>query len=409
MRLAFRTVGIFLMLLATPMASSDSSRSRPTLTPEQWNQALLELQLDPESVANPIAFTPEILEATRKATTGVVTTLEKLTRIQDYLFDPGNAFTYDFVGTLTASQAFKERKGNCVAFTNLFIAMSRAAGIPVQAALVSPRGGAQETDGDLELVKNHIVALYRHSAGSTVYDFYTSRTGAPISIRPIDDLWSAAIYVNNLGVSALRAGDLDLALVRFNIALRLAPIYAPVYGNVGVVRRRLGDSRGAFDYYLLALLIEPHNSSIRDNLFQTLEEFAQNAEAAAAAAERGTADREAKTLSARGAKELVKTEVREALSLYRRANRRTPGWVEPLVAMARCELLLGHPPAARKLLDDALALSPEDESAHRLSLAIDRIFENQGRHKRDGDDGTIVNPKPSWKPNELGPGSDDPL
>jgi Tfp pilus assembly protein PilF len=360
-------------------------------------------------VINPLAYTPEIAEATRKATAGVVTTLEKLDRIQDYLFDPASAFTYDFVGTLTAAEAFEDRRGNCVAFTNLFIAMSRSAGIQVQAALVSPRGGAEETDGDLALVKNHIVALYRHAAGSTVYDFYTSRTGAPISVRPIDDLWSAAIYINNMGVQALRADDLELALVRFNMALRLAPAYAPVYGNVGVVRRRMGDTDGAFDSYLLALLIEPHNSTIRRNLFQTLEENAQNERDALERAEPGSPEANYRRLALRGAEALLKGEVRDARSAYKRAWREDRARAAPVVAMARCELLMGNPEAARKKLGNALALDPDQPSARRLIDSIERIFLTTKKGKRRHHETDVVEPRPGWSPDRLGRDSGDLL
>jgi len=210
-------------------------------------------------------------------------------------------------------------------------------------------------------------------------------------------------------VNALRENDLDLALVRFNIALRLAPIYAPVYGNVGVVRRRMGDTQGAFDYYLLALLLEPHNSSIRNNMFQTLEEYSGHAAAAFRETEAGSADFEARKFMARAAEKLVESEVRDALSLYRRAHKKQPDWIDPIVGMARCELLLGRPPAARKQLEEALVMDPENPSARRLTVAIDRIFEKQGRHPRKKDDIGVVQPEPSWKPGERGPGPGDPL
>lgn len=408
-RRSVRWVAVLLLFLASPLPSVGASSKQPTLTPDQWNVALRELRLDPDSVTNPLAHTPEIAEATRRAIAGVVTDLEKLKRIQDYLFDPENAFTYDFVGTLTASQAFEDRKGNCVAFTNLFIAMSRAAGIPVQAALVAPRRGVEETDGDLSLVKNHIVAVYRHSAGSTVFDFYNSRTGAPIAIRPIDDLWTAALYVNNLGVNALRDDDLDLALVRFNIALRLASTYAPVYGNIGVVRRRMGDTFGAFDYYLLALLIEPGSSATRKNLHQVLEEYAEHAAAAVGETEAGEASLESRIFMARAATKLVANEVRKAKSLYRRANARSPEWVEPIMALARCELLLGRRSAAEKRIEEALALDPGNLSGRRLSAAIERVFEKQGRRSRHGNDTDVIHPEPASKPDRRGSGSGHPV
>jgi tetratricopeptide (TPR) repeat protein len=406
---AFRTIGVISLLVAASTAAFGAKSKISSLTPPQWREALLELSLDPDSITNPAAFTPEIIAASRSATERAKTPLEKLDQIQQYLFDPDNAFTYDFVGTLTAGEAFKDRKGNCVAFTNLFISMSRAVGIPVQAALVSPRKGAAETEGDLELVKNHIVALYRHSAGSTVYDFYTSRTGAPVAIQPIDDLWNAAIYINNLGVTALKEQDLELALVRFSLALQLAPNYAPVYGNAGVALRRMGDTQGAFDYYLLALLIEPRNLSIRGNLLGSLDDKVELADQALLATDAESPEYSATKLMARATNKLAMTRVKEALSLYRRAHRAAPEWIEPVIAMAQCELLLGHPSEAGQYLGDALAMDATNTSALRLSFAIDRIYEEKGDRKRNRGTTEVVDPEPSWRPNNRGPGSNDPL
>ena len=39
-------------------------------------------------------------------------------------------FTYDPSVTLTAREAFRTRRGNCLTFSNMFIAMAREAGLP---------------------------------------------------------------------------------------------------------------------------------------------------------------------------------------------------------------------------------------------------------------------------------------
>ena len=63
---------------------------------------------------------------------------------------------------------FRSRRGNCVAFTNLFIAMSRAIGIPVRAAILR-REPASEREGDLILINTHVVAAYVHGSRTVVF------------------------------------------------------------------------------------------------------------------------------------------------------------------------------------------------------------------------------------------------
>jgi Tfp pilus assembly protein PilF len=384
-------VALILTALAPLVPRTQAARNGSNgvlMTPEEWNTAVASVGLDPARIANPLAYTAEIAEKTRQVTQGA-NTLEKLERLQEYLFDPESAFSYDFVGTLTAQEAYERREGNCVAFTNLFIAMARSVGLPVEAALVSPKG-KPEAEGDLSLVKNHVVALYRHAEGATVYDFFRSRTGAPIRIRPVDDLWSAAIYINNLGVAALRDDRLDEASDRFETALRLAPAYAALYGNVGVVKRRQGDLSGAVDAYLLALLIEPRNGSIRGNLQQALVALADRARQEAEA----DGGDEYKRLMAQAAAQLRDGDPRAAGKTYTRASRAVSGSAAPLVALARCQLLRGRPALARKKLVAALQIDPDEAEARRLLDAVERTFLAS---EIAGDDGEEeVQPEPSW-------------
>ena len=353
-----------LLFAALVLLGACASSSSPLLTtldspgPGTWAEDVRRVGLSPDELVNPLAYTEEMKLEAESAAGDTGLPAERLRRLQNYLFQRSEGFNYETFGTATAIEAFETRSGNCVAFTNLFIAMSRSLGIPAVPALVQTGGGSTETDGDLTLVKNHIVALLDEGGRASIYDFFRLRNSPVAGIQPIDDLWMAAIYQNNKGVQALRDGDTFGAMTLFESAVKLAPSYAAGYGNLGVTRRRTGDPYGALDTYLVALQIDRHNTAIRTNLTGLLQDLAPEAP-----------DDEMQA----GDRALARGELKRARKHYRRARKLRPERHESLVALARVELLRGRLAHAKELLSLASAAAADDEQARRLLAALDRL------------------------------------
>jgi Flp pilus assembly protein TadD len=353
-----------LPLAALVLLGACASSSSPLLItlnppgPGAWADDVRRVGLSPDELVNPLAYTEEMKLEAESAAGDTGLPAERLRRLQNYLFQRSEGFNYETFGTATAIEAFETRSGNCVAFTNLFIAMSRSLGIPAVPALVQTGGGSTETDGDLTLVKNHIVALLDEGGRASIYDFFRLRNSPVAGIQPIDDLWMAAIYQNNKGVQALRDGDTFGAMTLFESAVKLAPSYAAGYGNLGVTRRRTGDPYGALDTYLVALQIDRHNTAIRTNLTGLLQDLAPE-----------TPDDEMQA----GDRALAQGELKRARKHYRRARKLRPERHESLVALARVELLRGRLAHAKELLNLASAAAADDEQARRLLAALDRL------------------------------------
>lgn len=67
-----------------------------------------------------------------RAAAGEGTDRERLKSLQQFLFDEERfPFEYETRGTYGAQEAFRLRRGNCVSFTSLFIALGRSLGIPL--------------------------------------------------------------------------------------------------------------------------------------------------------------------------------------------------------------------------------------------------------------------------------------
>lgn len=323
---------------------------------------MLRLGLDPAGLVYPLAYDAEMRDmALRAAGTG--STLQRLRLLQQSLFDVGQfRFDYESRGNYTAAQAFATRTGNCLSFTSLFIALARSIGIPVQGALLFFPDNA-EREGDLVVVRSHIVAVYAHPDGQEVFDFYRLRREPGPRLDLLDDLAVTAVYLNNLGTEELFAGRAETARDHFETAARLAPGLPYPYANLGVVRRRLGDTAGALEAYGQALEIDPRDPTVLHNLaaLYVAQGRRDEARAAALAVERRAAS--AFVLIVRGDFELERGRYGKALALFRQAARTDPLAPEPWLAVARAELARGRPRAAGKAARRALAADPESAAA----------------------------------------------
>src|SRR5262245_40652312 len=108
------------IVVATLLVAPGFSRAA-----DSWTKTLAKRGIDPRLVEDPIGITPEIKAAAASIAGSGGGTVERLNRLQAGLFDPRFTFTYDAGATETAAEALASGRGDCVAFTNLFIAMAR--------------------------------------------------------------------------------------------------------------------------------------------------------------------------------------------------------------------------------------------------------------------------------------------
>ncbi len=329
------------------------------LTPAQWNAELTKRGVDPEKIVQPMYATPAIRDMAARFGGGGIPK-EQLRRLQLALLDPGvYTFEYEGLATYSAGETLEKRRGNCVSFTNLFIALARSLGIPVQAGLLVRRGQSSK-EGDLVVVYGHMVAVLPSGKNATIFDFYQRREESRGGVVPIDDLAVAAISASNWAVQSLREGDLDKANDYIEMAVRLAPNMPDVWGNLGLIRWRRGDREGAFAAFRAGLQIDSQRPSLLNNLAGLYLELGrvEDARAALAAANYGFASPH--FFIAYGDIEYARGHYKEALRLYKRAHRQDPKIVEPLLAIAKAERALGREAAAQKALDKASKIRPED-------------------------------------------------
>jgi tetratricopeptide (TPR) repeat protein len=356
--------------LAAALTGCASFEPEPgfVVSPERWNAGVARRGVDPAEAPNPMAATAA-MELAARSLGGAGTADEKLERLHAALFDGRNfMFEYDKGSTFSAADAFEKRQGNCVSFTNLFIALGRLRGIRLQAALVSGRN-VSEREGDLIVTYNHMVAVSPRTGGrpARLYDFYGTGGQAAERLTLLDDFSVAAIRASNAGIAHLGQGKYAEAEHDLEIAVKLGPQLGSLYANLGLVKWRKGDVAGAFASFRRGLEVEPHCPSVLHNLAALYVEQQKPAEARAVLAALDVHGASPYALVVRGDLELYAGNVKGAIRNYRQAAGLDAKLVDPWLAIARAELARGRLEASRKAAKKALKREPGNAEALRLA------------------------------------------
>jgi Flp pilus assembly protein TadD len=252
-----RTTVAGLLALALGCATTPPSRGGLEITPGQLvSGAALGVVEPPTSLVGEddvLAVSPEMedfLEA------HVASSAHRSARLRQLalaiLSQDSFGLVYD-EATRTAPQAFRDRRGNCLSFSNMFVAMARHLGLAVY---------FQEVDVPPDwTLRNEAFVLNRHVNvlvdlgidGEHVVDFNMMDFRTSYDRRRITDQRALAHYDNNLAVERMQTGDVAAALAYFRRATGADPSFSPAWTNLGTLYLREGHTDHAEAAYLLAL------------------------------------------------------------------------------------------------------------------------------------------------------------
>jgi tetratricopeptide (TPR) repeat protein len=176
---------------------------------------------------------------------------------------------YDEV-TRTAGETFHDRRGNCLSFTNMFIAMARYLGLEAryQEVEVPPDWSIA---GQAFLLNKHVNVFLNLGYETRIVDFNLYDLKMRFDKKVVSDRRGRAHYHNNLGVEHMLAGDNLQALAHFQQSLREDDSFAPAWINLGILHRREGYPEYAEAAYLQALTIDRENLVAMSNLANLYE------------------------------------------------------------------------------------------------------------------------------------------
>ncbi len=186
--------------------------------------------------------------------------------IQDFrnllfrLHDPSlGPMRYRPDATLTASEAYQQRRANCLSYSAMVVSLARDIGLKAhfQRVYLAPQWSLR---GNTSIAGLHINAKVTDRYGRTMLvDWGWQATGETLRVRRISDTEARAEFHNNIGTATL----LDNALIESYADLREALILAPetshIWVNLGALLRRTGDLAAAESAWLEALRLDPGN------------------------------------------------------------------------------------------------------------------------------------------------------
>jgi tetratricopeptide (TPR) repeat protein len=192
---------------------------------------------------------------------------ERLRRLLRGMRDEGLLkLAYEGDETYTARETFYQRRGNCLSFTMLFVALAREAGLDARYQMVEvPPTWA----GNLELVmlSNHINARVKtHREPDYLVDFNFVELKGNYPIRAVSDDYALALFYSNRGVEAMNAGRPETAFVYLQKAVGIYPGLPGPWINLGVLFSKRGLHEHAESAYLEALQHDARNPSALNNL-----------------------------------------------------------------------------------------------------------------------------------------------
>jgi Flp pilus assembly protein TadD len=228
-----------------------------------------------------LALSPEIQELIDSKIDERWSSRKKLHRLRKLLYAEDQLnIHYDASNTLTATETFVARSGNCLSMTGLFIASARHIGLQAKYNKVAVNP-TWDHDGKTMIRYEHIVAMGKFSDGRVyVIDFLPEFTIGDMRSNIISDEDAVALYYNNLGGEGLvenRNGD---AVKYLRISLRLDSLASDTWNNMGAAMRRTGENDLAEFSYLRAIHLDAENYTALSNLAQFYKRHGREVEAA---------------------------------------------------------------------------------------------------------------------------------
>lgn len=249
-------------------ATPQTFQSVNTVSEYEWSalrSQLIENGLDPDEIGPPGEVTEEMVQWARARVTadtprGVADEL-----LSAIVGSAGLGLEYSPGYTGTATEVFESRTANCLAFTHLYVGLSRALGVPTFYVTWN-RVERFSRQGDLVIASGHISAGHRTATDMVVLEFGAVEGLETRDVEPISDLNAMARHFANRSAELLGEDKIDAAVRAGEVATRVDPSLPDGWVNLGVARRRAGDARGAERAYLNAIEVDADNASAYANL-----------------------------------------------------------------------------------------------------------------------------------------------
>lgn len=191
---------------------------------------------------------------------------ERLRALIDSIFDKSLLdFKYDDKQTYTASRTFKNRSGNCLSYTAMFIVMARYAGLPASFQEVYDYSNWTR-QGNIVVFNRHINAVVEVEGEKKEVDFHFSADKKLRYAKAVSDQRAQAHYYNNIGAEAMIVKHYGQAESLLKKAIQQDETFSPAWANLGLLYQHTGRTGPAEKTYQKAIALDRLNFTAQVNL-----------------------------------------------------------------------------------------------------------------------------------------------
>ena len=176
---------------------------------------------------------------------------------------------YDLDRTTTAAEAFSQRRGNCISFAALIVALAREVGLEAnfnQVHAPTERRAISGNRGQL-LVQDilHINAEVSYGWTTRIFEFnFEPRLN--YRHEKLTDAAVQSLYLNNRALEMVKQSQHEKAFSLLEEALTLTPDASLLWNSLGYVHRQAGNLELAELSYTQALMLDDGNTAAENNL-----------------------------------------------------------------------------------------------------------------------------------------------
>lgn len=272
--------------LLTAGCASSASRT-PVYDPALISGVLLfGEEVTPAPEVDMLGLSPEMEAFLDEGITGPAFDINRFARLMKKLKHAGFfKDRYQGDATYSASQTFALRKGNCMGYTNLFVALARGIGLDARFQLVENRP-VWDVEGGYLVRNNHInvvidkVSIPGRTDTTIEVDFNNVQQGLlRATSEIISDEFAESLFYANLAMDAFAEGDAHSAFSLLKRAIMIAPENKMLWNNLGVLYLSSEQPQLAERAYDQALAIDRRDKTALSGMVVALRSQQRLAEA----------------------------------------------------------------------------------------------------------------------------------
>jgi Flp pilus assembly protein TadD len=266
------SVGIMALLTVTLcgcVSSPVDTHAVHRLSPLELDDRSLSVAEAPDRVSQPnlLALDQSMREFVALYTAEVNSKRAKLMSLHQAVRGAGTlGVRYEPFAEGTAQDVFHGRYANCLSYANLFVALSREAGLEASYQWQEVRPQWSRVSDQVQIGLHVNVSVKLHGGRSFTVDIDPLPSRDIAGSQQMTDVDALALYYNNIAMDALGREDLETAWYNVVRALQLSPNMSHLWVNLGAVYRNVGQHREAERSYLRALDLDFTEYSAMANL-----------------------------------------------------------------------------------------------------------------------------------------------